>query len=132
MREIIVAIFVVSMSFGYSQNKSKVSNEKAIIKTEELAMFGVRGNCYKCKAAIQEAAYNIRGVNKAYWYVKEKKLFISFDNTKTSKLEVQEAIAITGYDTEKVKANEIAYNNLPVCCQYDSSMEMDQDCHHAN
>lgn len=49
---------------------------------------------------------------------------VSFDASKTDEMSIHNAIANSGYDTEKVAGNEEAYKNLPGCCKYDHSMEM--------
>ena len=41
-------------------------------------------------------------------------------------MSIHNAIAASGYDTEKVFGNLDAYNSLPGCCQYDHEMEMNQ------
>ena len=88
--------------------------------------FGVRGNCTLCKATIEKAANRVEGVTKANWDVDKKKIDITFDDTKTNTIAIHNAIAISGYDTEKVTGNLEAYDNLPSCCQYDHNMAMNQ------
>ncbi len=88
--------------------------------------FGVRGNCTMCKSTIETAANAIDGVQKAIWNVDKKKIDVSFDNTKTNEITIHNAIAASGYDTEKVKGDLTAYNQLPECCQYEHEMEMNQ------
>ena len=43
-----------------------------------------------------------------------------------NEMSIHDAIAASGYDTEKVLGNLDAYNSLPGCCQYDHEMEMNQ------
>jgi copper chaperone CopZ len=79
-----------------------------------------------CKSTIEEAANSVEGVTKADWDVDQKKIKISLLNNKTNIMSIHEAIALSGYDTEKVSGNLDAYNNLPGCCQYDHEMTMNQ------
>lgn len=51
---------------------------------------------------------------------------MSFDDTKTTAMAIHNAIAASGYDTNKVSGSEEAYNNLPGCCKYDHVMAMNQ------
>ncbi|NIJ46370.1 copper chaperone CopZ [Wenyingzhuangia heitensis] len=88
--------------------------------------FGVRGNCAMCKMTIEKAANSVEGVTSANWDVKKKKIAISFDASKTNVMAVHNAIADSGYDTDKKKRNQENYTNLPGCCQYSSKMEMNQ------
>jgi len=101
----------------------EVSQEIAMTK----ATFGVRGNCGMCKSTIEKAANNVDGVSMAEWDVDRKKIDVAFDADKTNEMAIHEAIAASGYDTEKVSGSEEAYNNLPQCCQYDHNMAMNQE-----
>jgi len=88
--------------------------------------FGIRGNCSMCKTTIEKAVNSINGVASANWDVDKKKIDISFDETKTNEIAIHEAIAASGYDTEKINGDLSAYKKLPECCKYDHSMEMSQ------
>lgn len=88
--------------------------------------FGVRGNCGMCKRTIEKAAKGVTGVIDADWDVDKKRIDVSYDESKTNEMEIHNAIAASGYDTEKVIGNEDAYNNLPGCCQFDRNQEMNQ------
>ena len=48
-----------------------------------------------------------------------KQIKVKFDVNKTSVDAIQQALAIVGYDSEKHKASDDAYNNLHKCCKYD-------------
>ncbi len=108
----IVLILTVTVSFAQSKS----------VETE--ATFGVRGNCGMCKSTIEKAANSIDGVSSATWDKENKKIDVSFDASKTSLDKIHNAIATSGYDTDKVKADGKAYNNLAGCCQYDKEMKM--------
>ena len=103
-------------------NKTEVSKEVA---TTEIS-FGVRGNCGMCKSTIEKAANNVDGVATAAWDVDKKKIAVSFDESKTNVMAIHKAIAASGYDTEKAIGDLDAYDNLPGCCKYDHTMEMNQ------
>ena len=124
-----VAIFAaIGFTSCNSQQKGKAS--KTSEKAEQLAInnvtFGVRGNCGMCKSTIEKAANSLAGVSTAVWDVDQKKIAVSFDASKTTEMDIHNAIAASGYDTETAKGSETAYANLPGCCQYDHSMEMNQ------
>jgi len=108
----IVLILTVTMSFAQAKS----------VETE--ATFGVRGNCGMCKATIEKAATSIDGVASAVWDKENKKIDVSFDASKTSLDKIHNAIAASGYDTDKVNADEKVYNDLAGCCQYDKDMKM--------
>lgn len=81
------------------------------------ATLSVKGNCDMCKKRIENAA-DIKGVKNCDWDEKTKIASITYNSEKTSMVEIEQAIAKKGYDTEGAKADEVAYNKLPKCCQY--------------
>ena len=132
MKRVILSIAVIA-ALGLTSCKNETKKETETTTTEmskDMAMtdlsFGVRGNCGMCKSTIEKAANGVEGVASAYWDVVKKKIDVSFDDTKTDAMAIHNAIAASGYDTEKVAGNEEAYKNLPGCCQYDHEMMMNQ------
>jgi copper chaperone CopZ len=87
-----------------------------VAKTEKIKVYG---NCSLCKTRIEKAANSVPGVSKAIWADKDEFLTITFDDTKTSVLKIEEAVAKAGHDTDHTKATDKAYNALPGCCRYD-------------
>lgn len=133
MNKVILSIAaVVALSLTSCKNEAKTETESTTNTelSEEMAMtdvtFGVRGNCSMCKATIEKAANGVDGVASASWDVDKKKIDVSFDDSKTDAMAIHNAIAASGYDTEKVAGNEEAYKNLPSCCLYDREMMMNQ------
>lgn len=115
-----IAITLMMIVNGYSQD-SKSSTSKEVLQTTS---FGVRGNCGMCKATIEKAANSVEGVSSAVWDKENKKIDISYDASKTNLMDVHNAVAVSGYDTNLSTADENAYNNLAGCCQYDREMKM--------
>jgi copper chaperone CopZ len=119
---------IVAISFTSCNKEIKKDTTTPTEMSKEVAeleiSFGVRGNCGMCKSTIEEAANSVEGVSKADWDVDLKKIKISLLNDKTNIMSIHEAIALSGYDTDKVSGNQDAYNNLPGCCQYDHEMKM--------
>lgn len=93
---------------------SKIFAKDATTKTS----FKVWGNCEQCKKRIEKAA-KTDGVKTAEWSEDKKIITVTFVPSKVSVDQIQQNIAKVGYDTEKYKADEEAYNKLPHCCQYD-------------
>jgi len=87
--------------------------------SNESAEFKVWGNCGMCKKTIEKAAKGVAGVESANWNVDTHQFNVVFNPSKTSVKQVHQAIAKAGYDTEMVKADDTAYNNLHGCCQYE-------------
>lgn len=135
---------VVAAMMVFTACKNETSKESETVGTESTteathdhdaktsgdladATFGVRGNCNMCKATIEKAAGEVDGVENAVWDVSKKKIDVSFDASKTSIEAIKMAIAGAGYDTEGMRSNEEAYKKLPACCQYDHTMDMNQE-----
>ncbi|ANW95574.1 heavy metal transporter [Wenyingzhuangia fucanilytica] len=126
MRKLVLsALFIGLMTVVSCGNKSE---KKEVVVSENTTSMnvGVRGNCAMCKHTIETAAKDVEGVVAANWSVEKKKIEVSYDNTKTNQVAIEKAIAASGYDTENVASNEASYSELPGCCQYDHSMEMNQ------
>ncbi|HSH67030.1 MAG TPA: heavy-metal-associated domain-containing protein [Bacteroidia bacterium] len=80
--------------------------------------FKVWGNCEMCKETIENAVH-VNGISAANWDINSKQMQVTYDTTKIKLEQIQKNIAETGYDNEKYKSNEDAYNSLPECCQYE-------------
>ncbi|HAQ21590.1 MAG TPA: hypothetical protein DCR40_20530 [Prolixibacteraceae bacterium] len=78
----------------------------------------VSGNCEMCKDRIETAAKSVSGVASAEWSSETKMLHVQFDGAKTNSDAIQKAIAKVGHDTEKYKATDAVYKELPECCLY--------------
>lgn len=109
----IVLVTVLLTSTSYSQTSQK-ADSNAKTKTET---FKVWGNCESCQARIEKAA-KIDGVSAASWNKDTKMLTVAFNPAKTSDETIQKSIAAVGHDTEKFKADNKVYDQLPACCQY--------------
>ncbi|QVY67096.1 heavy-metal-associated domain-containing protein [Polaribacter sp. Q13] len=130
MKKVILSLAVIAtMGFSSCKNDAKQKTE-TIEVTNKMAnsnvSFGVRGNCGMCKKTIETAANAVDGVATAIWNLDKKEIEVSFDDAKTDAMEIHNAIAASGYDTEKVSGSEESYNGLPSCCQYDHTMAMNQ------
>jgi copper chaperone CopZ len=77
----------------------------------------VSGNCGMCKRRIEEACV-IKGVKSAKWDAKTSVLSVSFDSKRTNLDKIGASIAKAGYDNDRAKTSDKAYNKLPQCCQY--------------
>ncbi|TXD46024.1 heavy-metal-associated domain-containing protein [Polaribacter sp. IC073] len=130
MKKVILSVAVIAaMTFTSCKNDAKKETKTETIEvSKEMATtavsFGVRGNCGMCKTTIEKAVNSLEGVASATWDVDKKKVDVSFDETKTTEMSIHEAIAASGYDTDKVSGNEEAYKGLPGCCKYDHDMAM--------
>jgi Cu(I)/Ag(I) efflux system membrane fusion protein len=98
-------------------NTQSLTSSQTLSKTTEV-QFKVSGNCEQCKDRIETAAKSVSGVESAEWNSETKMLKLQFDGTKTNSDNIQKAIAKVGHDTEKFKAPDAVYKELPECCLY--------------
>ena len=117
------------MSCKKTGQKEGVKSKLEISETNQVVAhtavsFGVRGNCGMCKQTIEKAVTDLEGTSKADWDRLRKKIDVSFDASKTNLQAIHKAISDAGYDTDQSEGNTEAYDNLPPCCKYDHSMEM--------
>ncbi len=132
MNKVIISVAILTV-LGFTSCKDKIGGKAELTKIElskNMEMtdlsFGVRGNCAMCKNTIEKATNEIDGVTSVNWDVDKKKIDVSFDGTKTNAMVIHNAIAASGYDTEKVVGSKDAYNELPSCCKYNHDMPMNQ------
>ena len=95
--------------------RNNTQTDMAAIKTET---FKVWGNCGMCKKTI-EASLKTDGIVTANWDRTTKVISVSYYPEKITMDDIQNKIAAVGYDTEKYRGDDKAYNNLPGCCQYE-------------
>ncbi|XOV95232.1 MAG: heavy-metal-associated domain-containing protein [Bacteroidota bacterium] len=84
--------------------------------------FKVNGVCEMCKERIENAAL-IKGVKFTEWNKVTKDLMVIYKPEKVNELELHNAVAEFGHDTEKVKAKDENYAKLPFCCEYREGQE---------
>jgi copper chaperone CopZ len=100
-----IITFTLLSSFVFSGN------------TVKEAEFTVSGNCTMCKNRIEKAV-KISEVKSVKWDKKTKKLNVAFLSEKITLDSIQQRLAFVGHDTEKFKAADSVYANLPDCCLY--------------
>ena len=101
---VLVSIVLVSANAFGAQKKETVK---------------VWGNCGMCKKTIEKSLKGVEGIESASWDKTTKILSVSYDASKITMKKIEQKVAASGYDTQNVKANDGAYNNLAECCQYD-------------
>jgi len=102
-------IFMAIMFIGLVSYAQKTEKEK----------FKVYGKCEMCEVRIEKAAEALEGVESATWDVLSKKIKVKYDPAKVKLIEIHEAIAEVGHDTDRVRADDETYENLHHCCHYE-------------
>ena len=126
----IIFVALIGVFIGYSISDYSNANEEVVSVTEDKVetiielmgtetSFRVKGNCKMCKKTIETSALSLDGVHKANWDVKTKQIDLVFDEQLVELMTIHNTIAASGYSTELVDLNQEAYDNLPLCCQYD-------------
>lgn len=110
MKKIIVLLLGVwvftNMGFSLSKPPKKIT-----------VSFQVEGNCGMCKERIEESL-DKKGIYKAMYSIETDQVTISYDPRKIGEIQLHNIVAMAGHDTEKVKASNTVYENLPDCCKY--------------
>ena len=84
--------------------------------------FKVFGNCGMCKSRI-EKSLKISEVSSAQWDKNTKVLSVKYNANAITLDSLQKIVASVGHDTEKYKAADEMYNDLPGCCLYRENKE---------
>lgn len=93
------------------------SQAQAVKSGKEKATFTVYGNCEMCKNTIEGIA-KASGATSANWNIATDQLTIEFDPSKVKLEMIKRNIAAMGYDNDRFKGNDEAYQRLPETCQY--------------
>ncbi|GAB4324387.1 MAG: hypothetical protein Kow00127_17090 [Bacteroidales bacterium] len=101
----LLVLYLLGITVVFAQNK--------------IEKFKVYGNCGMCENRIEKAVKALDGVVSADWDQKTKMIEVEFDTSVVSRDQVEKAIAAVGHDTDKYKAEDQVYNELPSCCHYD-------------
>lgn len=105
MKTIIIFLFAIISTVSFAQTKTVEAKIK------------VYGNCGMCKKRI-ETALDSKGIKQASWDTKTKELSVAYNSDKITEQQIHELIASVGHDTDKVKAKDDVYADLPFCCLY--------------
>ena len=111
IRLILVTFFAVLVVAGCN---SQTQNKKVSLKTEEIK---VLGECGMCKTRIEEAM-KLDGIAEAEWNQETKLLKVTYNPALITSDDIQKKAAAVGHDTEKYRAEDSVYDNLPDCCHY--------------
>jgi periplasmic mercuric ion binding protein len=114
--KILFATIVACITFQSVNAQSGKENLNDRTKTQTVKVYG---QCGMCKKRIEKAASTVKGVQSVSWNEDTQMLTLKYDLFKKEAVEnVQKKIASVGHDTEKYKADDAAYANLPGCCHY--------------
>ena len=117
--KILIAMIIAISSYQFANAQEAKANLRNFDPKPKTVSFRVYGECGMCKRRI-ENALKVDGIKSAKWDVDTKMLTVDYilsaDITGVNK--IQQLIAAVGHDTEKYRALDNIYNNLPGCCHY--------------
>ena len=104
------------ISFEYADAQASDKTQRTIgIKTQTIK---VEGHCEMCKKKIERAAHSVAGIKSANWNEETKMLTVKYDLFKKEAIDnVQKKMAAIGYDTEKYRVSDAAFEQRGCCCQ---------------
>jgi len=110
---------IIGSANVYSQEDVKETTKVTGTQKGKETSFKVFGSCGMCENRIEKAALGVEGVNSADWDKETKMLKLTCDVSRVKVENIHKAIAKVGHDTDKAKADDEVYSNLPACCKYD-------------
>ncbi|GAA4269300.1 heavy-metal-associated domain-containing protein [Hyunsoonleella aestuarii] len=102
---IIITLFLIGTT-TFAQNR----NAKASMEVD--------GVCAMCKARIEKACLNTKGVKFAEWSIDTHELKLIFDERKTNSEIIKNQVLAAGHDVQELKASDEAYAAVHACCKY--------------
>ncbi len=106
MKNIIIVTLLLIGTTTFAQNK----NAKASMEVD--------GICGMCKARIEKACLNTKGVKFAQWNIDTHELKLIFDERKTDTKTIKTQVLAAGHDVKEEKATDEAYAKVHACCKY--------------
>lgn len=106
MKNLIIITLLLIGTTTFAQNK----NAKASMEVD--------GVCGMCKARIEKACLNTKGVKFAEWSIDTHELKLIFDERKTNSEIIKNQILAAGHDVQELKATDEAYATVHDCCKY--------------
>ena len=106
MKKLLIIALMLTGTLTFTQNK----NAKASMEVD--------GICGMCKARIEKACLNTKGVKFAQWSIDTHELNLIYDARKTDMETIEKQVLAAGHDTKNVKATDEAYATVHACCKY--------------
>ena len=113
MKSISKILVAITMLLSFAACNAQIKNATA----ETVKIYG---NCGMCKSTIEKAG-NLKKTANVSWDKDTKMAAITYDAKQTTQDEILKRIALSGYDSDKFRAPDNVYANLPSCCQYERS-----------
>ena len=96
-------LFTVFASLVHAQT------DTLVVKTSVL--------CDECKERIEHDLSFAKGVKSNVVNLETKEVTVVYNSAKTDPQKIREAITKIGYSADSLKADQKAFNKLPLCCR---------------
>ncbi|MGB5417884.1 heavy-metal-associated domain-containing protein [Algibacter sp.] len=106
MKKLVIIALMLTGTLIFAQNK----NAKASLEVD--------GVCGMCKARIEKACLNTKGVKFATWSIETHELKLIYDDRKTDLKTIEGQVLAAGHDVKGQKATDEAYATVHPCCKY--------------
>jgi len=106
MKKLLIIALMLTGTLTFAQNK----NAKASMEVD--------GVCGMCKARIEKACLNTKGVKFATWSIDTHELKLIYNDRKTDIETIEKQVLAAGHDTKNLKATDEAYATVHPCCKY--------------
>lgn len=90
-----------------------------VASNKGLKKLHVKGTCDMCTNRIENAASSVKGISNVSYNLEEQTLSFKLNPKKATIVQLEQALAAVGHDTENLKASDDVYHNLHSCCKYD-------------
>lgn len=111
-------LFVLIVSTSCTTRSKDNNNNKTETFVSKTETFKVWGQCEMCQSRIENTVKE-SGATDASWNRETQMLTVTFDPSKTNSDALSSKLASVGHDTEKYRAPDDVYANLPQCCHYE-------------
>lgn len=113
-----LGLFMFATTLSEKSNAQTTKKEVSVVAEKKSGELKVFGNCDMCKARIEKAAREVKGVKNVKWNKETKMLRFEYKPSLASIDDIAKKMAEVGHDTETHKATDAVYNDLHSCCKY--------------
>ena len=110
----------ISLVFVFVLYTNNILSQKAV---KDTIVINTSAQCEMCKERIEKNLVYEPGIINADLDLETKNVTVVFKSKKINADKIKQVISETGYDADDVKADEKAYNKLPLCCQKGSGVK---------
>jgi periplasmic mercuric ion binding protein len=112
MKTLLLTIIFFSSLIAWSQEETEKNQKK-----ESEVKIQTSAQCEMCKTRIEKDMAFEKGVKSAELDLETKVLTVTYNEKKTDREKLRNAVTKIGYDADDMEADPKAYSKLPECCK---------------